>query len=189
MCCLGIWVPSRNWEGCVTLVSPGLSKLYVPALKQLLRAPVSQIRSVGWHFLEVCIELLWCGSSDMLCSWLCQPRPHTVATDFHLYILSWRTLGFVSSTGCVPGLKHSTIALSCCFAVWSVVGLEITNLSPAPPLGTTSCPGKQGSPHLSKLSVHVFMLLPGYWDCVALPVKFSGPDCSTDLEAPFPAHA
>ena len=133
------------------------------------------------------------GSSDKLCSWLCQPRPRTVATDFHLHILSWRTLGFVSPTGCVPGLKDSTIsrvALICCFAVWSVVGLEIRNLSPAPPaLGTISCPGKQGSPHLLKLSVQVFVLLPGCCDRGALPVKFSGSDCSTDLESPFPAHA
>lgn len=39
------------WDVC-------LSELEVPALKQMLRAPVSQIRSVGWHFLVVCIELL-----------------------------------------------------------------------------------------------------------------------------------
>lgn len=149
----------QKLEGCVMLVCASLSKLPVPALKQLLRAPVSQIRSVGWHFLGVCIELAQRGSPDMFGFWLWQPRPLIVATDFHLHIRSWRILAFVSCTGCVPGLKHSTIsrvALGCYFAVWSVVGLENTNLSPAPPLWTISCPGKQGSPHLSKVSVPVF---------------------------------
>lgn len=156
MCCLG---PQQKLEGCVMLLCAGVSKLPAPAPKQLLRAPVSQIRSVGWRFWGVCIEPLRCGSPDMFWFWLCQPRPHAVATDFHLHIQSWRILAFVSRTGCVPGLKHSIVsrvALGCYFAVWSVVGLENTNLSPAPPLGTISCPGKQGSPHLSKVSVRVF---------------------------------
>lgn len=85
----------------------------------------------------------------MLCSWLYQPRPHIIAPEFRLHILSGRVLESESPSGCGLELKHSAMsraALSCCFAVWSVGGLEITNLCPVPPLGTILCPSKEGSP-------------------------------------------
>lgn len=159
MCCLGIWVCSRNWKAVLfwyVRVSLSFQFQHWNSCSELLF-----LRSDQWVgiFLGVCIELAQRGSPNMFGFWLCQPRPRTVATDFHLHIRSGRILAFVSCTGCVSGLEHSTIsrvALGCYFAVWSVVGLENTNLSPAPPLWTISCPGKQGSPHLSKVSVPVF---------------------------------
>lgn len=60
----------------------------------------------------------------------------------------WKNFGIWSPSGCSLELKHSAMsraALSCCFAAWSVVGLEITNLYPVPPLGTILCPSKEGS--------------------------------------------
>lgn len=66
-----------------------------------------------------------------------QPSPRAVAGDtLHLHILSWKACGICEPTRSVPGLKHSTV--SCvsliCFAVWSMMILEITNLNPAAPL-------------------------------------------------------
>lgn len=106
--------------------------------------------------------------TDIVCSWLCQPRPHIIASELHLLILRGRSLESESLSGCGLDLKHSImskVALSYCLAVRSVVGSGITNLSPVPLLETISFPSKEeGAPCLSKLSVHVFMLLLGFCD-------------------------
>lgn len=102
-----------------------------------------QIRSVGWHFLEACIEFFWCGNSDMVCSWLYQPRACMIVPEFHLHILSGRSSESESPSRCGLDLQHSRmskVAHSYCFAVRSVVGLGNTKLRPLPLLGTISCP-------------------------------------------------
>lgn len=166
--CLGIWIPIRNWKACVMLGCMSLrawsSSTETDAQSSCFSDQISGLAFSSSLHWAVMMWKLW-----RACSWLCQPRPCSIATDFHLHILSWRTLGFVSPMGCVPGLKHCTISrvsLSYCFAVWSGFRNHTSELNTTN--GDNFLPRQTRDSSVIKA---VFILLPGYYD-MGLPEKF-----------------